>query len=211
MSRVKWIVVVVAGLTLCAACSQGRQELPYLGPLQVEGTDTSYYEIPDFVVIDQDSQVVSRKTLAGDIFVADFFFTTCPTICPKMKKQMVRVYEKFSNNPHVGILSHTIDPRHDSVEVLQDFAEKLDVSAPAWHFVTGHQDSIYSIGKKSYMVTAREAPDQPGGLLHSGAFILVDKNKQVRGMYDGTKPAEVNQLMNDMEKLLSKQFPKQAN
>ena len=120
-----------------------------------------------------------------------------------MKTQMLRVYENFQDNPSVMILSHTIDPKHDSVAVLHEFADRLGVSSKTWHFVTGEQEEIYDIGQNSYMVTAREDPDEPGGYLHSGAFLLIDKERRVRGIYDGTKADKVDLLMEDIDKLLS--------
>jgi protein SCO1 len=140
--------------------------------------------------------------------VADFFFTTCPTICPIMKTQMLRVYEKYADNPDVLILSHSIDPEHDTVAVLHEFADRLGVSADTWHFVTGDKDEIYDIGQNSYMVTAREDPNEPGGIIHSGAFLLIDKDRRVRGIYDGTKEDKVSLLMEDMDKLLREYEPK---
>jgi protein SCO1/2 len=115
---------------------------------------------------------------------------------------MLRVYEKYKENPDVLILSHTIDPNHDSVEVLYEFADRLGVSSDTWHFVTGDQDEIYDIGQNSYMVTAREDPGEPGGYLHSGAFLLIDKERRVRGIYDGTKAEKVDVLMEEIDILL---------
>ncbi|WP_317047605.1 SCO family protein [Adhaeribacter pallidiroseus] len=165
-------------------------------------TDTIYHQIPDFSFINQDSQRVTSQTLAGKIYVTDFFFTTCPTICPKMKSQLLRVYEKFKNNDQVVLLSHTIDPQHDSVAVLRDYAGRLGVSSSKWQFVTGAKDSIYAIAAQ-YMVSAAEDEKEPGGFVHSGAFILTDTNRHVRGIYDGTVPEQVDQLMNDILLLLA--------
>ncbi|WP_317046489.1 SCO family protein [Adhaeribacter arboris] len=165
-------------------------------------TDTIYHQIPDFSFIDQDSQQVTSQTLAGKIYVSDFFFTTCPTICPKMKSQLLRVNEKFKNNDQVVLLSHTIDPQHDSVAVLRDYAERLGVNSAKWHFVTGAKDSIYSLAAQ-YMVSAAEDENEAGGFVHSGAFILVDPNRHVRGIYDGTNPEQVDQLMKDIPVLLA--------
>ena len=164
--------------------------------------DTIYHTIRDFSFTDQDGVTISQDIFKDKIYVADFFFTTCPTICPIMKRQMLRVYEKYKDNPDVLILSHTIDPDYDSVEVLHEFADRLGVSSKTWHFVTGNKDSIYDIGQNSYMVTARQDPDEPGGYLHSGAFLLIDKDRRVRGIYDGTIEEKVDLLMKDMDKLL---------
>jgi protein SCO1 len=194
------------------SCSNTDRQLPILGPREpitkmVDGksvTDTLYHRIPTFSFTDQNNTAVSNKTFDGKIYVADFFFTTCPTICPKMKTQMLRIYEQFKGNTQVGILSHTIDPRHDSVAVLHEYSQGLGVKDNSqWHFVTGDKDKIYEIGQKSYMVTAVEDATEPGGIVHSGAFILVDKQRHIRGIYDGTRPEAVDKLMKDMTLLLN--------
>src|SRR5690606_33716420 len=132
--------------------------------------DTVYHTIQPFRFVNQDSVRVTNETFKDKIYVADFFFTACPTICPTMKTQMLRVYKKFSDNDEVAFLSHTIDPEHDTVAVLHAFANKLGVESSKWHFVTGNKEDIYTIGEKSYMVTAQEDQAEPGGFLHSGAF-----------------------------------------
>jgi protein SCO1/2 len=186
-------------------------EFPILGRKQyvekiVDGktvTDTVYHSIPDYKLVNQDSNWVTPKTFEGKIYVADFFFTSCPTICPTMKKEMLRVYEAYKENDQVGIISHTIDPEYDTVALLKDFAEKLDVKAPKWHFVTGEKEDIYELGQKGYMVTAMEDENEKGGYLHSGAFVLVDKERHIRGVYDGTQSNEVDKLIQDIELLLA--------
>jgi len=165
--------------------------------------DSVFHKIPDFSFINQDSLLITNKTYDGKIYLADFFFTTCPTICPVMKKQMLRVYEKYKENPKVGILSHTIDPRHDSVQVLKEYATRLGINSKMWNFVTGDKSKIYEIGKKSYYITAGEDSTAAGGIIHSGAFILVDTKRRVRGVYDGTKETDVTKLIKDMEVLLN--------
>jgi protein SCO1 len=185
------------------------QKLPYLGEPMISSheengklvPDTIYPKIPSFSFTNQDGQIVTEKTFDG-IYVADFFFTTCPTICPKMKAELLRVYEAFKNEPRVKILSHTIDPEYDTEAVLHEYASRLQVSSLKWNFVTGDKDSIYGMADY-YMVSAEEAPNEPGGYIHSGALILVDQQKYIRGMYDGTKPEEVDQLIKDISKLLS--------
>lgn len=200
--------VLMLGL---AACADSTKRLPILGNREavtkvVNGqtvTDTVYQTIPDFSFLNQDSAEVTARSLDGKVYVADFFFTSCPTICPKMKTQMVRLYEHFKGNPEVSFLSHTIDPRHDSVHVLKAFAKRLGVVGTQWQFVWGDKEKVYEIGQKSYMVTAAADSTAPGGIVHSGAFILVDKQKRIRGLYDGTEPEQVDKLMKDIELLLT--------
>ena len=193
------------------SCNTNPEKLPILGNKEavikmVNGkqiTDTIYHQIPNFEFINQDSSKITQQDYEGKIYVADFFFTTCPTICPKMKTQMLRIYEKFKDNPKVGILSHTIDPRHDTPTVLREFMNNLNIKSKMWQMVTGDKAKIYEIGQKSYMVSATDDPTQPGGIVHSGAFVLVDKNRHIRGIYDGTEPEKVDKLMKDMEVLLN--------
>lgn len=195
----------------CQSDGSGNKELPILGSREivekkVEGRtviDTIYHTIPEFAFVDQDSSWVTEKTFEDKIYVADFFFTTCPTICPLMKNQMMRVYDKYEEHPEVVLLSHSIDPVYDSVRILKDFASRLGVKTNKWHFVTGKKEDIYGIGEKSYMVTAQEDENEPGGYIHSGAFILVDKERRIRGFYDGTVREDVDRLMQDMDLLLA--------
>ncbi len=190
------------------ACSpptvETNNELPILGRKYYDEAtqDTVYHTVGNFSFVNQDSALVTPATLDGKIYVADFFFTSCPTICPVMKKEMLRVYDEFKDNPEVAIVSHTIDPEYDTVALLHDYAERLGVTTPAWQFVTGEKDSIFNIALKSYMVTAAEEEQAPGGRIHSGAFILVDKQHRIRGMYDGTVTEKVDVLINDIHRLL---------
>jgi protein SCO1/2 len=196
LSKIVFVFLVVLG------CQQ-EKKLPFLGPKEVlKQGDTLYHKIPDFKFLNQDSLWVSQKDMAGKIYVADFFFTTCPTICPKMKTQLLRIYDKFAEDDRVRILSHTIDPEYDGVRVLKEYAKKLNINSPRWNLVTGKKSDIYRLGEKSYMVTAQEDANEEGGFVHSGAFILVDKNRHVRGIYDGTKEEDVNHLIEDMTLLL---------
>lgn len=137
----------------------------------------------------------------GKIFVADFFFTTCPTICPIMKRQMLRVYEKFENNDQVVLLSHTIDPEHDTVAVLSDFGARLGIDADRWHLVTGSKEEIYDAAS-IYGVAALEDSRAPGGFIHSGSFTLVDRQGRIRGYYNGTEEETVDRLIDDLGRLL---------
>lgn len=197
------LLIILTGISFLFSCENTSRKLPILGEREFINGDSVYHTIPDFSFINQDSTVVSNKNYEGKIYVADFFFTTCPTICPVMKKQMLRIFEKYKENPAVGILSHTIDPRHDSVAVLREYAKRLGVTGNMWNFVTGEKEKIYSLGEKSYYVTAGEDSTAAGGIIHSGAFILVDTKRRVRGIYDGTKEQEVTKLLKDMDVLLN--------
>jgi protein SCO1/2 len=200
--RHRLIVLSLLISILAISCSE-EKKLPFLGPKSVDSKgDTVNHQIPSFRFLNQDSVFISEKDVEGKIYVADFFFTTCPTICPKMKTQMLRIYERYKERDEVRIISHSIDPDFDTPNVLKDYATRLQVKSPKWNLLTGDKAAIYTLGQKSYMVSAQEDPNEAGGFVHSGAFILVDKNRHVRGIYDGTVEAEVNHLLEDMEILL---------
>jgi protein SCO1/2 len=187
---------------LLSSCIEKKETpLPIFGEREVAGTDTVYHKIANFKFVNQDSAIVTNETFRDKIYVADFFFTSCRTICPIMKTQMLRVHDALLNDPEVLIISHTIDPEYDTVALLHDFADRLGVKSSKWHFVTGNKDSIYNIAQKSYFATAMEDKSEPDGFIHSGAFLLIDKDQRIRGKYDGTKEEDVNRLLTDIEKL----------
>ncbi|RMG59729.1 MAG: SCO family protein [Bacteroidetes bacterium] len=190
--------------SLLGACTPKTQgPLPIMGERTVSPSgDTLFHTIPDFTFVDQDSNRVTAATFADKVYVADFFFTTCPSICPKMSQQMVRLHDAFIDRPEVVLLSHSIDPTHDTVAVLREYAQALAVKSHKWHLVTGDEDDIYDMAR-AYMVSAMRDENAPGGYVHSGAFILVDKDRRIRGYYDGTKTEEVDQLMADIDRLLA--------
>ena len=197
-------------VVLAISCSSPSEktsetaELPILGERYVDDNqDTVYHSIADFAFVNQVGDTIRKEDMVGKIYVADFFFTTCPTICPVMKKEMLRVYEQFKGDPNFRILSHSIDPSHDTQAVLKDYAEKLGVpDAATWNFLTGDQEKIFEIGQTSYLTTTMADDLEPGGFLHSGAFLLVDQQGRIRGVYDGTKTDQVDRLLADIPKLL---------
>lgn len=198
--------VIFAGLAMLiisSGCSTpgGNDSLPILGERDVVNGDTAYHTIPDFSFINQDSQVVNNETFAGKAYVADFFFVSCPTICPKVSKQMKRLHDRFIDEDRFLLLAHTIDPVRDTVGRLRVYAEGLGVESSKWHFVTGEKDELYAIAD-DYFSIALENPDAPGGFDHSGRIILVDPQRRVRSFCDGTDPASVDKFMKDIEKLL---------
>ena len=171
-----------------------------------EQGDTVYHQIDEFEFINQDSQIVTRSTFDGKIYISDFFFTTCPSICPAMTQQLKRVYLAYKDNPNVMLLSHSIDFRADSVPVLKAYAERYGItSSNKWHFVTGSRESIYNIAKNKYYISAMEDEEAPGGYLHNGKFVLVDREGRIRGYYTGTESTPVDRLIKDINRLLEEE------
>ncbi len=187
-------------LIFFAACQQ-EEKLPILGNRDVVNGKTIYHTIPDFQFIDQDSSQVNNTTFKDKIYIANDFFTSCPTICPKVKQQMLRIYDRFEDEEQLKFLSLSIDTRNDNVAKLKKYATKLDIDAQRWHLVTGEKDHIYDVCDDFFLV-AKEDPDAPGGFDHSGILILVDKNQRVRAFADGTNPEKVDEMMKNIEKLL---------
>ena len=196
-------------ITICFilfACRQPTGQLPVLGNPTISGKDTVYPTIADFSLTNQDGQTVTNKTFGGKIYVADFIFLSCPTICPKMTKEMYNAYLPFVHDERVAFISHTIDPEYDTIPRLKAYASNLGVTTKNWHFLTGNQDSIMNLAQHSYFSTAYPDSTSPGGFTHSGGLLLVDKNRHIRGVYNGTKPKETQRLINDIRMLLKEQF-----
>ncbi len=201
--------IILFACVALLSCNQ-PDKLPILGERIAEAKvvdgktviDTIYQSIPPFSFVNQDSMVVTNATVKGKIYVADFFFITCPTICPIMKKEMLRVFEKYKGNPDVMFLSHTIDPDHDTIALLKDFSMRLGSDGKQWMFLTGPKEKIYEMAEQGYYATALPDSTEPGGFVHSGGFILVDKQQHVRGIYDGTLAKDVDRLIDEMAILL---------
>ncbi|MXV16316.1 SCO family protein [Hufsiella ginkgonis] len=200
-------------LIITVSCTKQERKLPILGnrePVEkvVDGKtviDTIYQAVPAFSFLNQDSVRVTEQAFNGKIYVADFFFTRCPSICPVMHRNMLKVYEKYKGNASVKLLSHTIDAIHDQPSVLKTYATKLGITGDQWEFVHGSHDSVYTIAEKSYLVAVGKEASAPGGFIHQGWFVLVDKQKRLRGAYDGTDTKQVAQLIEDMGVLLNEE------
>lgn len=194
-----------------AACKFKGEEskLPILGQREavtktVNGkqvVDTIYQTIPDFKFVNQYGDTITQNSLKGNIYVADFFFTTCPSICPIMHRNMLKVYNDFKNVPDFKIISHTIDPKHDSVAVMKKYADKLGISGNNWWLLQGKKEDTYTLGQKHYLVAVMQDNGAPGGYVHQGWFVLVDKQRRIRGYYDGTKEEEVAKMIDDIKTL----------
>lgn len=187
--------------------SSGRnhfKHLPIYGPKDVnEKGDTIYHTIPDFQFINQEGKTITQKDLEGKIFVADFFFATCPSICPKMSSQLQRVQKMFEAEWGLKILSHTVNPEKDSVAALAEYGKRFMVNPRKWYLVTGDKKAIYDLARTGYFITAREGDGGPDDFIHSEKFVLVDKEKRIRGYYDGTDSTSVNTLIDEIKVLLA--------
>lgn len=183
------------------------QRLQIYGPKSVnqEG-DTLYHTIPDFEFTNHLGEKVSHEDYSGNIYVADFFFATCPTICPKMATHMLELQKHFYDRKDFKLLSHTVNPEHDSVEVLYDYSRKVHGIDSIWNFVTGPKEDLYQVAFEGYFANAMEDEVAPGGFLHSSNLFLIDKKGRIRGIFDGTSTSEVNDLMDAIEILYREEY-----
>lgn len=203
------IAVLIGFVLFLIGCKTKNSEtknslLPIIGEKKLagaEGQDTIYHTIQPFSFINQYHDSVSDKTINHKIFVADFFFATCQSICPKMSSHLVNVQNAFKNDTTILILSHTVNPLHDSVEVLNGYAQSYGAIKNKWHFLTGNKKQIYDMAKFSYLINALEDDGTAEGFLHSELLILVDAKKRIRGMYDGTDSLAVVKLISDIKLL----------
>lgn len=201
------LIGAVAVALLLNACkfNDNVQTLPISGNRDVvtktvngkEVTDTVYQTIPEFKTINQYGDSITNKNLDGKIYVADFFFTTCPSICPIMHRNMLSVYEAFKDAGDFQIISYSIDPKHDTVTILKKYADNLGISGNKWLLLNGKKEDIYTLSK-SYLVST-PVEDTKEKYIHDGYFILVDKQKRIRGQYDGTVPEQVEKLIADVK------------
>jgi protein SCO1/2 len=166
--------------------------------------DTVFHQVGNFRLRTQTGQWLTQQNLGNGVYVASFFFTTCPQVCPRLNTQLQRVQEKFRKDPRVKLVSHTVDPQHDSVAVLANYAEQYGAIAGKWYFLTGPKDSINRLALEEYKIaspgpaTIAQAP----GLVHSQRLVLIDRDKHIRGVYDGLDPKEVDRLMTEIRILL---------
>jgi protein SCO1 len=165
--------------------------------------DTTFYKIQDFKLTDQDCHPFSQSKIDGNIYVVDFFFTTCGGICPKMTDQLVRVQEKFSEVKDLKLVSITVDPENDTCGVLKEYAKRKSAKPGFWFFLTGDADYIYKLAKVDFMLNAMENNTaEHEDFVHSDKLVLVDKNRHIRGFYNCTDPEDVDRLMVEIDILL---------
>jgi protein SCO1/2 len=179
------------------------KHLDYFGPKEVSASgDTIYFTVPDFKLVNQNGDTITQKNFDGKIYVANFFFASCPGVCPKMTDEVKFVQDAFKDNKDVLFISHTVDPEDDSLQALKAFAEKHGADLKKWFFVTGNRDSIYTLAMNGYLVPAAEDARAEGGFLHSQDLLLIDKEKRIRGIYDSLDPKEIQRLKDEIKVLL---------
>lgn len=167
----------------------------------------SFHHIPSFSLINQHGQTITQKTLENKIYVADFFFATCPGICPKMTKNMSLIQNHFKNDDEIALLSHSVTPKKDSVAALAQYAKDHNISSPHWHLLTGNKEAIYSLGRKAYFVEEDLGIGKKDNeFLHTENFVLIDKQRHIRGIYNGLNISSVQQLIVDIETLKAEQI-----
>lgn len=172
-------------------------------PDGTEKIDTVYQTIPAFTFLNQDSVLITQDAFKDKVYIADFFFTSCSTICPIMHRNLKEIFDQYKDNPEVMFLSHTIDFKYDKPSVLKKYAQKLGVDGKKWQFVYGSKASIYSIAEHNYLVAVGEDSTEKDGYMHQGWLVLIDKEKRIRGAYNGTDKNEVEKLKKDLPILLA--------
>ncbi|WP_027065272.1 SCO family protein [Maribacter sp. Hel_I_7] len=164
-----------------------------------------YHTIGDFSLTNQNGETITQENYKDKIYVADFFFTTCPTICPIMTKNMAELQKALGNDSEVMLLSHSVTPEIDSVAQLKKYALEKGVDDATWNLVTGDKKQIYDLARKSYLAVKTNGDGGPFDMIHTENFILVDKKKRIRGFYDGTKKEDIEKILTDIE-ILKKSY-----
>lgn len=188
-----------------------EERLPIYQPNMVSATlvDSSmqyvrkYHTIADFKLVNQNGDTITQDTYVNKIYVADFFFTTCPSICPVMTANLAEVQNEFKNDNEVLLLSHSVTPEIDSVAQLKKYAIEKGVVDQKWNLVTGNKKQIYELARKSYMAVMEDGDGGAYDMIHTENFMLIDKERRIRGYYDGTNKEEVEKLIRDIEILKS--------
>ena len=202
MRLFKHPLYILIGLSIFLSCnSKTIKPLPVIGDrLDIEGKKV-IHEIRDFHFTDQLGQQVTNADFKDKIHIVDFFFTSCPSICPLVTAQMKRIYNHVLADEDVLFISHTIDPKRDTIPILKKYADNLEIDHERWLFLRGPKDEIMEIANEDYFIAALEAPDAPGGFDHSGKIILLDKKAKIRAFCDGTDPESVSKFIRSLDQL----------
>jgi protein SCO1 len=203
----KRIILIVFVCLILVSCKEKGRKLPYYNtsdftPVWELPSGSGFHKIRPFSLIDQKGQVFTENNIEDKICVVDFFFTICPGICPKMTKNMSVLQEKFMKDDEVLLLSHSVTPQRDSVSVLAAYAKRKNVNYDKWKLLTGTKDEIYNLGRKYYFVEEDLGENRDVNVfLHTENFVLIDKNRMIRGIYNGLDDNSINALIEDIEEL----------
>ncbi len=205
--RLIWMAATLVGTGTLLGKSQNTP-LPYyteptFTPQWFEDMPEDIHKIPGFSLTDQSGQTINQEQLQGNIYIANFFFTACPGICPKMTTNLQGIQQTFANEPLVKILSHSVAPSVDNVEQLKDYAERNQIDGTKWHLLTGSRESIYSLARKSYFADkAIGFNKSTKEFLHTENFVLIDTEGRIRGVYNGIRSLDMQRLKTDIHTLL---------
>jgi len=192
---------------MIVSCNNNKKRLPYYDtpdftPKWTMGNEKTFHKVRPFKLINQENQTFTEKDLEGKICVADFFFTTCPGICPKMTNSMSDIQKAFINDDEILLLSHSVTPAKDSVPVLKQYAKDKKVDFRRWKLLTGDKNEIYNLGRKFYFAEEDEGIKKSDDVfLHTENFILIDKQRHIRGIYNGLDPNSIQNLIRDIKVL----------
>ena len=203
------VMLVLSGIIvyLFYNALQPKKMLPVYQPSMVDKSlvdstlhyTKKYHKVADFSLVNQNGETITQEDYKDKIYVADFFFTTCLTICPIMTKNMGEVQEAIKNDPNIMLLSHSVTPQIDTVAQLKRYALEKGVIDSKWNLVTGDKKQIYELARKSYLAVKNDGDGGPFDMIHTENFILVDKEKRIRGFYDGTDREEIDRLLGDIK------------
>ncbi|HBU78244.1 MAG TPA: SCO family protein [Muricauda sp.] len=203
------VMLVLSGIIvyLFYNALQPKKMLPVYQPSMVDKSlvdstlhyTKKYHKVADFSLVNQNGETITQEDYRDKIYVADFFFTTCLTICPIMTKNMGEVQEAIKDDPNIMLLSHSVTPQIDTVAQLKRYALEKGVIDSKWNLVTGDKKQIYELARKSYLAVKNDGDGGPFDMIHTENFILVDKEKRIRGFYDGTDREEIDRLLGDIK------------
>lgn len=217
MKIISIIIIVLAGFLSWTSINSTEKSsefrLPIYTPADLDPdwvdenlkNSSTPHVVPDFAFTDQTGELVDQNTISDKIYVAEFFFTTCPGICPTLTKHTKRIQNAFADDEDVMILSHTVYPEHDSVPVLSAFGEMHEINPDKWKLLTGSKKDLYGISRNGYFAITYEPDLSEYGFIHTENVVLVDKERRLRGIYNGTKPHEMNRLIEDI-RVLQKEY-----
>lgn len=207
--------ILILGITVLLFIEKENKKptrlLPFFGPKGQSSGEREHHQIPPYSFFDQNGNSVTEKFTEDKIYVADFFFTTCQSICPVMSNQMQRLTVAFQQDTDVVFLSHTVNPEFDSIPVLSNYAQQHKADSKQWKFLTGSKQEIYHIARKGYLMTAEEGDGGADDFIHTQNFALIDWNRKIRGFYDGTDSVDINRLIIDIKLLEDEKRWRNAN